>query len=72
MGEEEKNGAKKGRKGIRSGWIEWEENRWKMDEIDEWVRYEKDGRARDHKWYGKWCKSKEWIVDENNEEKMGW
>jgi hypothetical protein len=30
-----------------------------MDEIDEWVRYEKDGRARDHKWYGKWCKSKE-------------
>lgn len=29
-----------------------------MDEIDEWVRYEKDGRrARDHKWYGKQMQS---------------
>jgi hypothetical protein len=28
-----------------------------VDEIDEWVRYEKDGRARDHKWYGKWMQS---------------
>jgi hypothetical protein len=41
-----------------------------VDEINECVGYEKDARARDHKWYGKWmqsgwkwCKSKEWIVD---------
>jgi ribosomal protein L37E len=28
-----------------------------VDEINECVGYEKDARARDHKWYGKWMQS---------------